>query len=106
MRCSDCIDGEIDPAECCDERVAEEADILRGFRDALQEMVDAAGKVLAELDGPVMAALDEEMPEGLHEAIGALIKADFERESCGGVIDGLIDDFGTSALRALRRDCR
>lgn len=106
MRCSDCVDGEIEPAGCCDERVVETADYVRGFRDALQDMVDAADKVLAELEGPIMTMLSEELPASLHGAIAALVTADYGRRSCGGVIDGLIDDFGTTDLRTLRRELR
>jgi len=106
MRCVDCIDGEISPAECCDLRVAEEADYVRGLCEALQAMIVAAEDVLAQLEGPVMVSAVEEPPQHLHATIAALMMADYERRRCGGVVEGLVDQFGTPELRTLLRDLR
>ena len=95
MRCDDCIDGEIDPSECCDARVAEQVGYLEGYAEALAAAIDASERSVAALRAGERTAL--------HRAINDLIAADYDREACGGVIEGLIDDWGTADHRRLHR---
>lgn len=94
MRCDDCRDGEIDPAECCDPLVAEHLEYLDGYVAELRRMVRACDQVRAALTGN-----DRDVLAG---AIEELIRSDHDRRACGGVIDGLIDDFGDVEQRRLR----
>lgn len=95
MRCADCINGEIDPAECCDLDVAEHVEYLEGFAADASALAAAATGVVAALQGNDPTALDA--------SITTLIEADYARQACGGVIDGLVDERGSQEHRAQRR---
>lgn len=94
IRCEDCTDGEIDTAECCEPLVAEHLEYLDGYVDEPRRMVRASEQV-AE-------ALADDDDEAFVYAFADLIRADHDRRACGGVIDGLLDDFGDATLRRLR----